>query len=57
MGDMLMGTETLPQRGWTGFEKVEDVIEGELGDGACLFGDWFTAADVMIGSMFTWKRM
>jgi glutathione S-transferase len=57
MGDMLMGTETLPQRGWTDFEKVEDVIEGELGDGACLFGDWFTAADVMIGSMFTWKRM
>jgi glutathione S-transferase len=57
MGDMLMGTETLPQRGWTDFETVEDVIEGELGDGAYLFGDWFTAADVMIGSMFIWKRM
>jgi glutathione S-transferase len=57
MGDMLMGTETLPQRGWTNFETVEDVIEGELGDGAYLFGDWFTAADVMIGSMFIWKRM
>ena len=57
LGDMLMGTETLPQRGWTDFETVEDVIEGELGDGAYLFGDWFTAADVMIGSMFIWKRM
>ena len=57
MGDMLMGTETLPQRGWTNFETVEDVIEGELGDGAYLFGGWFTAADVMIGSMFIWKRM
>jgi glutathione S-transferase len=57
MGDMLMGTETLPQRGWTDFETVEDVIEGELGDGAYLFGNWFTAADVMIGSMFIWKRM
>ncbi len=57
MGDMLMGTETLAQRGWTDFETVEDVIEGELGDGAYLLGDWFTAADVMIGSMFIWKRM
>jgi glutathione S-transferase len=57
MGDMLMGTETLPQRGWTNFETVEDVIEGELGDGPYLLGDWFTAADVMIGSPFIWKRM
>lgn len=57
MGDMLLGTESSPQRGWTDFETVQDVIEGELGDGAYLFGDWFTAADVMIGSMFVWKRM
>jgi glutathione S-transferase len=57
MGDMLMGVESLPQCGWTDFETVEDVIEGELGDGAYLFGDWFTVADVMIGSMFIWKRM
>lgn len=57
MGDMLLGTETSAQRGWTDFETVEDVIEGELGDGAYLFGDWFTAADIMIGSMFVWKRM
>lgn len=58
MGDMLMGIETpTAQRGWTDFETVQDVIEGELGDGAYLFGDWFTAADVMIGSMLIWKRM
>ena len=58
MGDRLMGTEApTPQQGWTDFETVEDVIEGELGDGAYLFGDWFTAADIMIGSMFVWKRM
>jgi glutathione S-transferase len=57
LGDKLTGTETLAQRGWTNFETVEDVIEGELGDGAYLFGDWFTAADIMIGSMFVWKRM
>lgn len=36
---------------------MKDVIEGELGDGPYLFGEWFTAADVMIGSMFIWKRI
>ena len=39
------------------FAKREDVIEGEIGDGPYLFGDWFTAADIMIGSMFIWKRI
>jgi glutathione S-transferase len=58
MGDMLMGNEApTAQRGWTDFETVQDVIEGELGDGAYLFSDWFTAADVMVGSMLIWKRM
>jgi glutathione S-transferase len=57
MGDALLGQATLPQRGWTDFETVKDVVEGELGDGPYLFGDWFTAADVMIGSMFFWRRM
>ena len=57
MGDALLGVAHLNQRGWTDFETAEDVIEGELGDGPYLFGDWFTAADVMIGSMFIWRRM
>ena len=57
MSDFLLKVESLPQRGWSGFETVKDVIESELGDGPYLFGDWFTAADVMIGSMFIWKRM
>ncbi len=57
MGDALLDVKHLPQRGWTDFETAKDVIEGELGDGPYLFGDWFTAADVMIGSMFIWKRM
>jgi glutathione S-transferase len=57
MGDHLMKIETQPQRGWTDFATVTDVIEGELGDGPYLFGDWFTAADVMIGSMFMWARL
>ena len=57
MSDALMGLESLPQRGWTPFETAQDVIEGELGDGAYLFGEWFTAADVMIGSMFVWQQL
>jgi glutathione S-transferase len=57
MGDTLLGAQWMPQRGWTDFETVKDVIEGELGDGPYLFGNWFTAADVMIGSMFIWRRI
>jgi glutathione S-transferase len=57
LGDKLMKVETTPQRGWTDFEVARDIIEAELGQGPYLFGDWFTAADVMIGSMFIWRRM
>jgi glutathione S-transferase len=57
MGDALLKLESLPQRGWTDFETVQDVIEGELGNGPYLFGNWFTAADIMIGSMFIWRRI
>ena len=57
MGDVLLKVETLPQRGWTDFETAQTVVEGELGKGPYLFGDWFTAADIMIGSMFIWKRI
>ena len=57
LSDALLGGQTSPQRGWTDFETAKDVVEGELGGGPYLFGDWFTAADVMIGSMFIWKRM
>ena len=57
MGDAMLGGQTSPQRGWTDFETARNVIEDELGDGRYLFGDWFTAADVMIGSMFIWRRL
>jgi glutathione S-transferase len=57
MGDHLFRVETLPQRGWTDFSTACDIVEREIGDGPYLFGDWFTAADVMIGSMFIWKRL
>jgi glutathione S-transferase len=58
MSDALLGGQAAtPQRGWTDFETARNVVEGELGNGPYLFGEWFTAADVMIGSMFIWKRM
>jgi glutathione S-transferase len=58
MSDALLGGQAAtPQRGWTDFETSRDVIEGELGNGPYLFGEWFTATDIMIGSMFIWKRM
>ncbi len=57
LGDTILGGQTSPQRGWSDFDTVRNVIEGELGDGPYLFSDWFTAADVMIGSMFIWRRM
>jgi len=57
MGDALMDMETPPQRGWTDFETAQGVIESELGDGPYLFGERFTAADVMVGSMLLWKKL
>jgi glutathione S-transferase len=57
MSDTLFGVETSPQRGWTDYETALNVVERELGDGPYLFGDWFTAADIMIGSMFIWRRL
>jgi glutathione S-transferase len=57
MGDALMKIETAPSRGWTNFETVKDVIERELGQGPYLFGEHFTMADIMNGSMFLWARL
>jgi len=56
MGDALLNLPTHASRGWTPYADACTVIEHELGDGPYLFGNGFTAADVMIGSMFIWKR-
>jgi glutathione S-transferase len=56
MGDALLKQPTNPQRGWTDFETATTVIERELGDGPYLFGQQFTLADIMIGSMFIYTR-
>ncbi|NBD09647.1 MULTISPECIES: glutathione S-transferase family protein [Corallococcus] len=55
--DHMTKTATLPQRGWTEYPLALDAMERELGNGPYLFGDWFTAADVMIGSIFIYQRM
>jgi glutathione S-transferase len=57
MGDAILKLSTAPQRGWADYESCKSVVERELGAGPYLFGDWFTAADIMIGSMFIWQRM
>jgi glutathione S-transferase len=57
MVDMILGVKTERQRGWTDLETCKSVIERELAVGPYLLGPWFTAADVMIGSMFIWQRM
>ena len=56
MGDSLLKLETQASRGWNDFETVKTAVESELGDGPWLFGDQFTLADVMVGSMFLWQR-
>ena len=57
MGDSLLKlSSNNTARGWTNFEQAKDAVERELGDGPYLFGAQFTAADVMIGSMFIWHR-
>ena len=56
LGDKMLKLETDAHRGWSDYETVLEVIERELGAGPYLFGDWFTAADVMIGAMLVWQR-
>ena len=55
--DNVLGVKAERQRGWTDFETCKTVVERELGAGPYLLGEQFTAADVMIGSIFIWQRM
>jgi glutathione S-transferase len=57
LGDHMAKVPVAPSRGWGEYSLVLDAMERELGKGPYLFGDWFTAADVMIGSMFAYQRM
>ena len=55
--DNVLGVKAERQRGWTDLETCKNVVERELGAGPYLLGEQFTAADVMIGSIFIWQRM
>ncbi|MFL6551027.1 MAG: glutathione S-transferase family protein [Povalibacter sp.] len=57
MGDALLKLETPSSRGWTDFETAKNVIEQELGAGPYLFGEQFTLADILNGSMFLYARL
>jgi glutathione S-transferase len=57
MGDALLKQATLPSRGWTDFETAKDVLERELGAGPFLFGQQFTLADILNGSILLWARL
>lgn len=57
MGDAIGKQKTGPERGWNDYETTKDFIELEIGEGPYLFGNRFTMADIMIGSMFIWMRM
>jgi len=57
MGDAMMKQPPSPQRGWNDFETTKDLIEREIGKGPYLFGEQFTMADIMIGSVFIWGRL
>jgi glutathione S-transferase len=58
MGDTLLRLRSNNSaRGWTDFERAKDAVERELGYGPYLFGAQFTAADVMIGSIFIYQRL
>jgi glutathione S-transferase len=54
---VLLKQDWSPSRGWTDFETAKSVLEQELGDGPYLFGERFTLADVMNGSMLLWARL
>lgn len=56
MGDSLLKLETQASRGWNEFETAKDAVESELGAGPWLFGEQFTLADIMIGSILLWQR-
>lgn len=45
------------QVGWGSLEGEFAFIEGHLGEGPYLFGERFTAADVMVGGMLIWGML
>lgn len=57
MGDELLKAEASPSRGWTDFATAQKVVAQALGENPYLLGEQFSLADLMIGSMFIYRRI
>lgn len=57
MGDLFLKQEASSARGWTAFEQAQSLVEQALGEGPYLLGEHFTMADILVGSVFIWRRL
>ena len=58
LAERVQGRATPPeQMGWGTLEQEIHFVEGQLDAGPYLFGDTFTAADVMVGGMLIWGKL
>lgn len=58
LAERVQGRATPPeQMGWGTHEQEIHFVEGQLDAGPYLFGDTFTAADVMVGGMLIWGKL
>jgi glutathione S-transferase len=58
MAERMGGWQTNTQAyGWGDFPRMIQTLESGLGDGPWLFGEHFTAADVMVGSTAAFMRL
>ena len=44
-------------RGWTSFEQAQNLIAEAIGEGPYLLGENFSMADILVGSVFIWRRL
>jgi glutathione S-transferase len=58
MAEKMGGWQTNTQAyGWGDFQRMIGTLESGLGEGPWLFGEQFTAADVMVGSTAAFMRL
>lgn len=57
MGDTFLNQEASASRGWTSFEQAQSLVAEAIGEGPYLLGENFSMADILIGSVFIWRRL